>query len=298
MSQIIDNIAESITGMTLTVNRFGVKRAIKDNEQEEVGRLFDAEVKLTKTQKSLIDPAVPEYKAITKLLSEAYGYYRSHTIEYPMGNCRIIRRANIEHVDAQMKWYVSELAEKVQALWEVFGVVKKQMQEKLGTLYVEDEYPADIRKCFSLHWSYPDINPAEKLAELNPAIYEREISKMRANVANAAVAAEKLFGDEMRKHVQKMLAALTPEEGKRKSIKEGCFDKAIEFCDRFRMMNINTDSEFTALMSRLEDAVKGADVGVLNSDKDAKQELADGLGVIVEEFENHVVTRIGRLMEL
>ena len=66
-------------GCRLSKSRWGIKKAVDEEQRSKIAELFEAEEDVVSAAKKLIDTANPRYKAVTTVLSQVTRYWREHT---------------------------------------------------------------------------------------------------------------------------------------------------------------------------------------------------------------------------
>jgi hypothetical protein len=128
--------------------------------------------------------------------------------------------------------------------------------------------------------------------QLNPEIYERERSRVAARFEEAVELAEQAFLSEFAKLVSHLTERLGSEEnGDRKIFRDTVVTNLVEFFDRFRQLNVRSNTELDDLVARAQRVVRGVEAQQLRDDASLRQQIATQLSTVQASLDQMMVNQ-------
>src|SRR5262249_33892182 len=138
-----------------------------------------------------------------------------------------------------------------------YGAIKKDAQDRLGTLYDEADYPADLTGLFAVAWDFPSVEPPAYLMRVAPEVYAQEQERVARRFEEAVRLAEEAFVSEFAQVVAHLAERLAPDaEGERKVFRDSAVTNLLDFFERFRRLNVRSSEELDALVDQAQQLVR------------------------------------------
>ncbi len=252
-----------------------------DNSAEN-GSPAETDKSLLNVSKKLLD--CPEYKAITSLDDEMKAYVRSKCLPSVLRKgVFLLPLTSVEKVNAKLDWFAQQRKARVTAFAAVYEAAKSQAQERLGSLFNEDDYPpvATVETHFALSWNYLTFGVPGALGKISQALFEQEQQKANAQWQEAQGMVQDLLRVRMQELVKHLTERLTPGEGgKPKIFKSSLISNIDEFLQEFEALNVADDGQLAQLVAQAKDLMSGVDAETLRKSKDMQSTLQSGFAQI------------------
>ena len=288
-----EQLREETAAVRIHHEKFGIRRSLTDSQISVAAEVFDADPDTMSASKKLLDTRNPAYRKVVNVKTRATQYWKAHTVPYPEPGIRLIRRSLTTAFHEAMAGFRAELTEAVRELDLQYHTLRNEAQGRLGALYNGEDYPDSLLGMFSLGWDFPAVEPPEYLAELNPALYEREQQRVAERFEEALRLTEEAFTAELSKLVTHLVERLKGEndDGKPKIFRDSAVGNLMTFFDKFRDLNIRSDTDLETAVQSVETAVAGVDVKSLRSDDSLRTQLAASLGEVQSELDAMMVNK-------
>lgn len=271
---------------------FGVRKTLTPEQKSQAAESFNAEGDFLSACKKLLDTRHPAYKEVSAVKGRVVSYWRGLTLPYPEPGVRLIRQEDLETFDQQMAALKRELENAVASLEDHYGELKATAQNRLGELFNPADYPPCLRGLFDLAWDYPNIQPADYLLQLNPALYEQEKARVAGRFEEAVRLAEQAFIDEFAKLVSHLTERLTgSDDGQRKIFRDSAISNLVEFFDRFRQLNVNSSEQLDNLVDQAQRIVRGVEAQELRDNNNLRQHINTQLAGVQASLDGMLVDR-------
>lgn len=206
-------LAEETVAIKLRKTHLSRSKSLTPEQKRLQATTFHASPDMLSGSKKLFRRNNEALKAITRVMGAATEYFRSATVEYPEEQVRLLRRDRIDELEARMNQFVDDLADAVSAAEEVYQTeILPEAEERLGDLHDRDDYPQSLLGQWSLDWEYVSVQPDERLARLNPQVYEQAKQRVQAKFEEALHLQEQAFIAELQEFVASLAERLSPQE--------------------------------------------------------------------------------------
>ena len=280
------------SAMKLSFKWFGVRRTLSDQQKRLAAEPFGAESGFLSTGKKLIDTSHPTYKKVSQVRSQALQYFRLRSLPYPDAGTRLVRNRDLDELSHRMNEYREELLNAVAQLQQKFWEIKEAARRRLGSLFVESDYPESLTELFDMQWEFPSVDPPNYLMQLSPEIYSRECERVTARFNEAIELAEGAFMDELGQlisHLQERLSGQS--DGKPKIFRDSVVENFSEFINRFRQLNVRSNRELDELVERAGRVLRGVQPEDLRSDQQLRQRVSTQLSSVQSILDGLMVDR-------
>ena len=246
--------------------------------------------------KRLLDPKV--LRPCGRVIGKAKAFMVSASL--PMSSVfgdrtYLIPIALVEDVDAQMEKFREELAEECVKLSESYDAAKEEQREKLGPHFKDSDYMtlAEVRKSFSMDWSYVTFASPDRLQTVSMALAQRSRAKYESQLEQAYEQTVLTLRQRARDVMAQLAHKLKPgPDGKPRTLRGTALDDLREFCDRLPAMNsIAGDDDLVEAVSAVEAATTGMDVKDLRDNEALRAQLATLAADVSEQLDALVVAR-------
>jgi len=250
-------------GLKFEKSAFGNTRTLEDSQMRRIADEFGSEADSISARKSLINRKHPAVKAVNAVMTAARKVWVSCTLPYPDTGIRLIKRSKVDWFIEQMGECRTLLSLAVAEMDAARDDLVEEARGRLADLFDATQYPASFADDYSIDWSFPSLNPPEWMKELNPAAYEAEVAKVKAQFEIAVVQAEEAFKSQFVKIVEDLKCKLAgkAEVGK---LRSDSFKTLQKFVESYKELNIGSSAELDAMVLEAEKlidpAAKGSDV--------------------------------------
>jgi hypothetical protein len=254
---------------------WGIHRTLTSQQKEEVGATWSADARLLTAGKKLIDSKHEAVRTLTSLRGRVTSYWRGLTLPYTEPGVRLIRQSDVEAFVHKMGEHRDELAQAEAELNAVFEQVKSDARRRLGRLYNPSDYPPEVRGLFAVDWDFPSVEPPAYLLRIAPDVYEQERQRASAHFEEAVRLAEQAFIEEFRKLLSHLTERLADDEdGERRVFRDSCVSNLRQFFERFRHLNVSSNSDLDALVEEAQRLVQGVTPQRLRDDTALRSHVA------------------------
>jgi hypothetical protein len=137
----------------------------------------------------------------------------------------------------------------------------------------------------------PAVEPPGYLLRLHPGAFAAEQDRVRARFESAVQLAEQAFAAELQQLVTHLAERLSGrQDGRPKVFRDTAIENMREFCQRFRRLNIRSNTELDTLVTDVEQVIAGLSPQQLRQSSRLRQGVA-------EEFQQIQQTLGGLLLD-
>jgi len=281
-----------MAGVRLSIAWLGVRKSLSRSQKSQAADTFGADDDYVSAAKKLLDTSHPAFKAVTAVRHRIVSLFKGMSLPYPEPGVRLIRQEDIALFNVQMQTLKAELEEAVEKLDEQYAELRSAARRRLGSLYDAGDYPASLDGLFDVQWDFPAFEPPNYLRQLSPELYEQECQRVAGRFDEAVRMAEEAFTEELAKltsHLTERLAGA--EDGKQKVFRDSAVENLTEFFDRFRHLNLSSDSQLDELVDQAQRVVRGVGPQQLRDDQTLRQHVATELSAVQSVLDGLLVDR-------
>ena len=265
----------TMAAVKLSFTWLGVRKSLAPEQRTTAAQAFHADRDLLSASKLILDTKNPAYRAVAAVKSEASSYWRTVTLPFPEPGIRLLPQGSLGAFASTMQTYRERLQVAAADLSSEYEQIKAEAQQRLGSLFNPSDYPGTLDGLFDLEVSYPTIEPPSYLMALNPDVYEQEQARVRERFESAVALAEQAFATELQRltaHLAERLSGL--HDGQPKVFRDSAVENLREFFERFRRLNIRSNSELDMLVNEAEQAISGIEPQQLRDSNRLRQMVA------------------------
>ena len=287
VNEAASEMRSTMGAVRLAFTWLGTQRKLDERHTRMAAGTFQADEKRVRASKVLIDTKHPAYRAATIVKSQAQAYLRGISLPYPQNGIRLIRRTDVDQFENQMLSFRERLDDAVENLRDHYEALKADARERLGELYNESDYPANLDNVFSLNWEYPSVEPPKYLLRFNPELYQQEQARIQQRFEQAVVLAENAFAERLQELVDHLLERLSESsDGTPKSFKKSTIENFQEFYNEFKRLNVRGNTELDALIGRANELVSGVSADALRNSHTLRDRLSNQMGEVSQALDN------------
>jgi hypothetical protein len=285
-------LRETTAAVRVSFTWFGVRKALTNEQKSQAAEPFGAEGDFISARKKLLDTKHVAYKEVTGVRGKVGAYWRSLTVPFPEPGVRLIRQHEVEGFNEKLADFRSELQTAVGKLDDHYLELKTAARRRLGDLYDANDYPSSLRGLFDLTWDFPNVEPPDYLLQLNPSIYEQERARVANRFQEAVQLAEQAFISEFAKLIEHLTERLSDNgDGDRKIFRDTAITNITEFFERFRQLNVRSNSDLDALVERAQRIVSGVEPQALRDNAGLRQHVATQFSQVQSVIDGMLVDR-------
>jgi hypothetical protein len=269
----------------------GVRKTLTPDQKAQAAIPFGAEGRYLSAAKRMLDISDPRFRSVTSIRGRIVSFWKGMSVPYPDPGIRLIRQNQIETFDSTIQELAEELTEAVGQLDDNYESLKTSAQERLGSLFNAADYPPSLRGLFECSWEFPSVEPPDYLRRLNPELFEQEKKRMTARFEEAARLAEEAFVGEFSKLVGHLVERITSSgaAGEKKVFRDSAVESLKEFFDRFRMLNIHSNSQLDELVETAQQAVAGISPQELRDSEGLRRQMSSQMAGVLSALDGLLV---------
>ena len=292
-------LESAFVGCQLKIRWLGIVKTLTTDQTNTIAQQFDADAKLLKATKKIIDTRNPCYAALVTIRDEAKKIWREVTIPYTEPGVRLIRKITVQDFTNGMENFKKLLKDQTNQLWLHWEDIRTTAKTQLGSLYNDDDYPDFPEKCFDIEWHFVSVMPPVSLKEAYPAIYQAEVEKAQIELKKAIKLTEEAFANEfaeMVKHLQERLN--DQSDGKKKVFRDSAITNLKDFFAKFEKLNIGSNDDLTKLVKDAELALLDTTAKDVRSSQSCRNYIASTMKEINTELDKIIVAKPRRKLLL
>jgi hypothetical protein len=269
---------------------FGVRKSLTLEQKAQAAEQFGAEGQYLSAAKKLLDNKHPAFQAVTSVRSQIISFWKGLSLPYPEPGIRLIKQDDVDQFNTRMTVFRDELTAAVETLDEHFEQLKSAARERLGSLYNIADYPPTLIGLFGVEFDFPSTEPPEYLLRLNPHLYQQERDRITARFNDAVQLAEEAFIGEFSKLVTHLRERLTEGvDGEKKIFRDTAITNLADFFNRFRSLNVRSNTDLDRLVETARQVVQGVDPQVVRNNPSLRQHITAELSAVQSSLDGMLV---------
>lgn len=292
-------LAEQTSGIRYEQSKLSTTRSMTKIQVVKVAETFQAAPDSVGGRRAVINRKHPLVAPVLTLLTEAKRYVESRTIAYPDQGMRLIRLNQVDSMTQEIAKRREQLDILLGDLDQGWESVKNDAKERLQDLYQESDYPEMPSAAFSMHLSFPAIQPDHRLKKLNAALYEAEAKRIAGKFTVAVEQAEAAAAEKLQELIQHFVDRLVPDEnGNQKQLRASTLTNIKDFAEQFKATTIGSNEGLEAMVAKVEALAGGCDVDGLRKDTTKSQKTAADFTKLLGEMDQLVISKPVREFDL
>ena len=270
-----NRLRTTMAAVKLSFTWLGVRKTLTTHQRAQAAETFHADRELLTASKLILDTKNAAYRNLSRVRSEASGYWRTETLPFPESGIRLLSQAKLAVFHSRMTHYREELQSAASQLTGEYEHMKSEAQRRLGSLFNQHDYPFTLENLFDMEVSYPTIEPPAYLMSLHPDVYQAEQARVRERFESAVELAEQAFATELQRltaHLAERLTGL--HDGQPKVFRDTAVENLREFFSRFRQLNIRSNPELDELVNQAQQTISGIEPQTLRDSNRLRQMVA------------------------
>lgn len=266
----ITNIFQGAMLLSLSLSSFTI------NRRGDITKVkHDADQTMVTIGKKILDS--PEYDAIVQLDTQIYNYVhwqrgqRSLPFELKKrGGMYLIPGDLSDEVDEELHYFSGMREVLVDRLAYVYEGQKIASQKRLGSQANDKDYPSveNLKKKFSMTWLFFEIQPPQRLKDINPQLFEQQTAKIKAQCEEALPEIMQILRGEALNYMKTLISKLDPKvKGHARRLDTSYVEKMRDFFNVFEARNIANDEQLAEAIEIARKAISGASVEDLQDNK-------------------------------
>ncbi|HBL42984.1 MAG TPA: hypothetical protein DDZ90_06270 [Planctomycetaceae bacterium] len=271
---------------------FGTRKSLTRDQKTQAAESFGAEGTFLSAGKKLLDTGHPRFRAVNAVRQRVRSYWTSISLPFPEPGIRLLRQDALTAFQEQMHQFTEELNEAVSNLDEQYLSLKSAAQERLGSLFNDDDYPVSMIGLFEVSWDFPSVEPPDYLRQLNPELYEQECQRVQSRFEEAVRLAEDAFLGELSQLVSHLTDRLSGQaDGRPKVFRDSAIGNLHEFFERFRSLNVRSNEQLDVLVAQCQGIVQGIQPQELRKRGELRQQVASELSGVQAALDGLLIDR-------
>lgn len=270
----------------------GTTRSLSSEQKSLAAETFGAAGDSISAGKKLIDTRNEHYQALTSIRSQINRFWKENSLPYPEPGIRLIKLDRIDEFNETLEGYRGDLEAGVERLNDHYAEMLDAARQRLGSLFDNDDYPADLNDQFAVRWDFPSVEPPDYLRQLNPDLYREQSRRVAERFDRALQMAEQAFMDELERLVNHLAERLSgDDDGQRKIFRDSAVTNLNEFFERFRDLNVSSDEELEELVDRCEHLIRGVEPQRLRDSETLRRSISTQLSAVQSSLDQLMINR-------
>ena len=288
----IDRLRSTMCATRISFEWFGTRKSLTRDQKTQAAESFGAEGTFLSAGKKLLDTGHPRFRAVNAVRQRVRSYWTSISLPFPEPGIRLLRQDALNSFQEQMHQFTEELNEAVSNLDEQYLSLKSAAQERLGSLFNDDDYPMSMIGLFEVSWDFPSVEPPDYLRQLNPELYEQECQRVQSRFEEAVRLAEDAFLGELSQLVSHLTDRLSGQaDGRPKVFRDSAIGNLHEFFERFRSLNVRSNEQLDVLVAQCQGIVQGIQPQELRKRGELRQQVASELSGVQAALDGLLIDR-------
>ncbi len=288
----IDRLRSTMCATRISFEWFGTRKSLTRDQKTQAAESFGAEGTFLSAGKKLLDTGHPRFRAVNAVRQRVRSYWTSISLPFPEPGIRLLRQDALTAFQQQMHQFTEELNEAVSQLDEQYLSLKSAAQERLGSLFNDDDYPMTLTGLFEVTWDFPSVEPPDYLRQLNPELYEQECQRVQSRFEEAVRLAEDAFLGELSQLVSHLTDRLSGQaDGRPKVFRDSAIGNLHEFFERFRSLNVRSNEQLDTLVAQCQGIVQGIQPQELRKRGELRQQVASELSGVQAALDGLLIDR-------
>ncbi|MFH1304637.1 MAG: hypothetical protein ABIK07_26590 [Planctomycetota bacterium] len=288
----IKRLRSTMCATRISFEWFGTRKSLTRDQKTQAAESFGAEGKFLSAGKKLLDTGHPRFRAVNAVRQRVRSYWTSISLPFPESGIRLLRQDALTTFQEQMSLFAEELDAAVAELDGQYLSLKSAAQERLGSLFNDDDYPVSMIGLFEVSWDFPSVEPPDYLRQLNPELYEQECQRVQSRFEEAVRLAEDAFLGELSQLVSHLTDRLSGQaDGRPKVFRDSAIGNLHEFFERFRSLNVRSNEQLDVLVAQCQGIVQGIRPQELRKRGELRQQVASELSGVQAALDGLLVDR-------
>jgi hypothetical protein len=292
-----DNPFDKCVLLNLTIRKMGLTRKANKDFIE-----VDADKDMINTTKRLLDcKEIKDINAVCLKIKKMLDYKAVPGASFIKEGIYTIPLQRVQEIDSELVGYMREFNNAVENFLSVYPERRDEAMLKLNVLANPKDYPTtdQVRKMFSISYSYVTLGPPKTLKEINEELWKSEWDKMKVQCATAAEDVRNAMREAFLGLVDHLTERLKPdEEGNKKRFHETAITNFKEFMATFNDRNITGDGDLADLVKQANNLLEGRDIKSIRKNGDEREFLSRNFDTIKEKLNSMIVNQPKRMIEL
>lgn len=230
----VDKIRLSYQGARVVIGGLSNRRSVNAQEKQKAADLFNADSTSLSVSSLLWDKTEV---AVRKLRSEIYAlqrifHSRRWTLPTTTPGLRLVKKDCLVSFREELATQTKEIEKAAAALKAQLPDIVQRERKRQGNLFKEENYNFDPVSACVVSWSFPSVLEDDELAELDPAVYQEEIRRVREEFRETVRIAESEMVESLYGSLSKLAERLeTDSSGKKKIFRADTVNKLFEELD-------------------------------------------------------------------
>lgn len=285
--------------LVLELGALGTRRKVATSAVDTRG----ADPELVAVSKEILD--CPEYDRIVSAQGDLKRRVRSLALPsqlFSRGSIYMVPVGLVEQADEMIveaeRAIISDPASLLERFLTVYDAATDRARVRLGPMFDPTDYPSPfrVRRAFKVAHSYLSLETPGKLAEISPALFQRERAKAEQKISSMVEDVESALTLALADLCSHMVERLQPSaDGKPKIFRDSLVSNFSEFLTTFSARNVSGNADLEAVAERARGLLSGVDAGVLRTVPTIRDGVAAGFAEIKLSLDSMVAARPSRM---
>jgi len=250
----------------------------------------DADKRWVGVTKKLLES--DELNAVNKVLHEARAFLDSHALPAPLKKgVYMIPLEYVDKVNARLLELQQEHTKAIKCFAGEYESSIEAAKKRLGSLFDASDYMSvqELRRAFSMSWSYVSFDVPVSLEKVNKEIWEDEQHKAEKTWNDARDAWQGLLREQMQELVAHLVERLSPsKDGKKKIFRDSALGNLEEFLGTFDPRNIANDEQMKSIVGKVRGICKGVKLEDVREDERVREQVRQSFNIIKNTLDKMV----------
>lgn len=292
--QTLQELQASTIGVSMRQKRFGNSKKLDERIHQRASDAIRANPKWLKTKEIVLHTEHPAYNAVLAFMRSVRKEFQETTVAYPEPTIRLMRMDKLEDFQAHMQQVQNHLAELIEEMDACRDELIRMAKDALRDAFNPNHYPDSFAGYFSIEVTYPKLEPDDRLMQLNPELYQRQVERFRAMMDTAIQETSLALAEELETVFSSLAKSL--ESGRQ--IKPNAFNRLNAMLERFEHIRIGTAPNIQAVVDQAREILHGRSSLELERSASARTAVANALAPLQSMVTEFTESIEGRCIEL
>ena len=252
-------------------NKMGKQKTLTPEQKAKSAEVHGTDPSSLIAAKRLLDPSSPHYSKVNGLIEAAHDYVISVSYQTTKKSVRLVFKDKVDEIETVLPVFKTQLDEAKVELESAYPSMIATAKNDLENLFNQEDYPGTISDRFNFSHEYVNYEtPTWMLAkpELSQHFEKEALSFYKESVLKFEEQCIEVL-TELLTHVSERLNGMY-DDGKPYKFEDTTITKIVEFAENFKAINLNSNSELTALVESVESVFSGVDIDAIRKDPEVR----------------------------
>lgn len=289
ISSMDSQIQENFTGIELRTSNWSLKVKLPETEVIKHSESYEVAPEMLDLKKRLFDKdGVPScIKQAKSVITAARKYWVESTRPTISRGVRMIRMDEIDGFRDELNRLRDELDSHIMEINDSRIEWIQMAAAATKNLFNPEEYPHDVRSKFRLGFTIRQLEPDQRLKQMDPTLYKRLASQFRREMRASVRLAEQELARSLSDAVKIMVRNLQGEpNGQLRKFGDRNIERLDQFFDRFNRIKGAELGTISSIVNQAKQAVSGVDASLIKDSPTIREQITESFSGIDQQLDS------------